>query len=398
MQDIIIFGLARWDGEYSSTTLSLAMELSKHTRVFYVDNPFTLNAVVKDFKKPGLKRRLKALFMGLDYVSTPFPEYPQLHTVIPPAVLPINWINSTKIYDKLKRFNDRIILPRLGKLIKDMAIERPIYINIFNPFYLDHLDASFNPSLNIYFTVDNIGASAYIGKHGVRLEEKAFKNADFGLATSKQLQKYASAFNKTYYLPNAANIDLFTTAENDLEKPAELATLKGEIIVYTGNLSIREDYPLLKKIALRYPERHLVLVGPINTKSHLEQGLDQLPNVHFTGGKKLEELPAFLKYADCAIIPFIPNDLTAGIYPLKINEYLASKTPVVSTRFSEDIASFAPVCYLAENQEDFIDKIDLAIKENSAQLEAERHAFAKENNWSNRAKQLLDIIQNELSK
>ena len=32
--------------------------------------------------------------------------------------------------------------------------------------------------------------------------------------------------------------------------------------------------------------------------------------------------------------PFVKNDFTRGVYPLKINEYLAVGLPVVSTRFS----------------------------------------------------------------
>ena len=66
--------------------------------------------------------------------------------------------------------------------------------------------------------------------------------------------------------------------------------MEGEIVVYTGNLMVREDYPMLKKLAEKYPNRHLVLVGPINTNEHIKVGLDQLPNVHFTGGKALEDL------------------------------------------------------------------------------------------------------------
>jgi len=40
--DIIMLALARWDGHYSSTAFSLAKELSRYNRVFYIDNPFTL--------------------------------------------------------------------------------------------------------------------------------------------------------------------------------------------------------------------------------------------------------------------------------------------------------------------------------------------------------------------
>lgn len=393
--DIIILGLARWDGEYSSTTLSLAKELAKTHRVFYIDNPFTLNAVVKDFKKTQVKRRLKALFFGKDFIQKPFPELENFHSVTPKWVLPINWINKPQRYDSFNRINRARVLSSVRKLIDKMAISKAVFMNVYNPFYLPSLKELPQIALSIYYTVDTMSASPYIAKHGVRLEQEALKQSDFGLATSKKLQQDSKQYKQVHYLPNAANIELFSTAAS-YEKPKEYKDLEGEIIVYTGNLMVREDYPMLKKLAEQYPERHLLLVGPINTNEHVKIGLDKLPNVHFTGGKALEELPGYLAHAHCAIIPFIPNELTAGIYPLKINEYLATGIPVVSTKFSEDIKGFKPVCYLAENHEEFIEMVDKAIKGNSEEKAQARKDFAKDNNWTNRAKQLLQLISENL--
>jgi len=55
--------------------------------------------------------------------------------------------------------------------------------------------------------------------------------------------------------------------------------------------------------------------------------------VVFYGPKKVQDLPAYLKTFSLGIIPFIKNQFTKGIYPLKINEYLAAGIPVVSTNF-----------------------------------------------------------------
>lgn len=397
--DIIIFGLARWDGEYSSTTLSLAKALSTHHRVFYVDNPFTVFSIARDWKKDIVQRRKKPLLTGKDSVGNPFPDCPNLFAVTPPVMLPINMLNPGGLYRNLYAWNNRKIQRFLQKLVQSYGIKKPVYLNIFNPLYAPVLAKKANPALNIYYTVDAIEESEYIKKHGPRLENEAIKQADFALATSKQLQRAKSHLNTVHYLPNAADISLFSTAHTqDLPKPVELQGLKGEVILYTGNIMIREDFDLLEKIATAYPHRHLVLVGPINTKNNEENPLTKLPNVIFTGGKKLEELPAYLQHSHCAIIPFICNKLTAGIYPLKINEYLASGTPVVSTPFSEDIRSFEDVIYLGENHGDFVQKIDLAIRENSKELAQQRIQFAAHNNWENRANQLNAIIQEHLPK
>ena len=98
---------------------------------------------------------------------------------------------------------------------------------------------------------------------------------------------------------------------------------------------------------MAYPNHTLLLVGPVNSPEPAQIGLDQLLNVLFVGSRPLHELPPLLQYMDVVLIPFQCNTLTESIYPLKINEYLAAGKAVVSSDFSTDIRSFAPLIYLA---------------------------------------------------
>jgi glycosyltransferase involved in cell wall biosynthesis len=91
---------------------------------------------------------------------------------------------------------------------------------------------------------------------------------------------------------------------------------------------------------------------------------------------------------DCVLIPFLCNTLTASIYPLKINEYLAAGKAVVSTAFSEDIKGFADYIYLAQDADDFIQKIALALEENAANVVERRSNLAETNSWAARIEQL----------
>jgi teichuronic acid biosynthesis glycosyltransferase TuaH len=54
---------------------------------------------------------------------------------------------------------------------------------------------------------------------------------------------------------------------------------------------------------------------PFANLNYKTAGLDKLSNVVFTGRKKIEELPAYMRYSDCCIIPFLCNQLTKSIYP-----------------------------------------------------------------------------------
>jgi glycosyltransferase involved in cell wall biosynthesis len=114
-------------------------------------------------------------------------------------------------------------------------------------------------------------------------------------------------------------------------------------------------------VAEKHSDKLLLMVGPRSTDDYKSVGLHLLPNVKFTGAKDISELPNYLQHCDCAIIPFEYSILTKSIYPLKINEYLIAGKPVVATAFSEDIKSFKEVIYIAEEEEEFLEKIDQAI-------------------------------------
>src|SRR4051812_1482166 len=89
--DIIILATARWDGDYSSTSYSLAKALAVNARVFYIDNPFTILNYVRNRNSESIKKRKNALLHGKDLFIRPDQNFSNLYNVTPRAVLPINW-------------------------------------------------------------------------------------------------------------------------------------------------------------------------------------------------------------------------------------------------------------------------------------------------------------------
>ena len=92
---------------------------------------------------------------------------------------------------------------------------------------------------------------------------------------------------------------------------------------------------------------------------------------------------------DVAIIPFVKNEFTHNIYPLKINEYLAAGLPVVSTDFS-DLTDFKEVISIAD-QKDFTSKLSIVIADQQ-DASLSRIQMAKSNDWSARAEQFEKIL------
>ena len=396
--DIVFFTLFRTDNPYSSISLSMAKELAKTRRVFYVNHPYSLKDLVT-----GLLRGDKMLLARLPRLLAGKPRYEELKTipknfvaVQPPLTLPINWLPKGRIYDFFQQLNNGIILRAIRKTLRDHSVHNFLYINCYDPFFAGFLPKEMGARMSIYHCIDDISQNPYTAKHGLDLENEAIRNADVTLVTSRNLKKLKQPFSDrvvTFF--NAADVAVFQKVISEkYPRPAELEGRTGKVIGFIGNLDeLRIDYVLLKKIALAHPDKTLLLVGPLNSREPGEIGLDKLPNVVFTGSRRLEELPPLLQHMDVTLIPFLCNTLTESIYPLKINEYLAAGKPVVATSFSDDIRSFADSIYLAENHEAFLHLIDKAIFENNAELANRRTEIASENTWEARIRQLREIVE-----
>ncbi|HPM32360.1 MAG TPA: glycosyltransferase [Chryseolinea sp.] len=388
--DLIWFSLDRVDNKYSSTSFSLAKELAKHHRVFYVDNPITFAEVLRE--KMGKNSRSES------HTNVDIPK--NFFSIKPNMSLSINWMANGMAYQWLSRVNNYLLNRSLKKLIADHKIKDFVFVNVFNPFYARRLSSKVKPLVSAYYSVDDIRFSPHVKKHGPHLEKDIVGAYDITLTTSKELQILLMSFSKNvYYLPNAADIPLFKTAlSTKFEKPDDIKSVTKPIILYTGHVDWRVDIDLLKAVALGHADKALVLVGPVSLNPSVMEELSAIPNILFTGSKKLELLPAYLQYSKCAIIPFKCNTLTKSIYPLKINEYLAAGLPVVSTSFSEDIRQFGDVINLEDETNSFVIKIQEAIDGNSDEKVNQRSKVAESNSWEARALLFWEIVGKYIKK
>ena len=396
--DVIVLALPRWEGTYSSTSFSFAKELSRNNRVFYIDNPYTFKDFLQLRKTPAILKRKKALLYGKSNYFKIDDEYPNLTGVVTKLTLPVNFLKKGSLYNTLSGLNDKIVFSAIRKLIKDYNIKNFIYINSFNPFYGIDFPKDINPELKIYQSVDEIRGEPYIARHGVYLENEIVRKYNFTITTSKELARLKSSVSKyVYYLPNAADINIFKKAlDPDIKKPKEIENVNRKIIGYTGNIGLRIDYELLKKTAQTHKDKVLLMVGPKDKLNFTDNGLDKLENVIFTGSKNILELPSYLKYIDCAIIPFEKTELTKSIYPLKINEYLAAGKPVVMTDFS-DLSEFSNVAYISGTQEEFLSDIQSAIDTDSSDKVSQRVKTAEGNTWESRVIQFWQFVEEYLN-
>lgn len=383
--DIVCLSLPAWEGNYLKSTVELMKELARNNKVLFVDYPYTWVDVVKKKGIPrnhilGLSPRMRTISLSRNT---------SIHVLSLPPLFPTNWIKSPGLYRSFMQWHAKMALSSIRKSMKSLQMDAPVVINAFNPFLGVDLAGKLNEELLLYYCYDEINAADWLKTHGGRLEIEFSKLVDGIIVTSKQLQKTKSKLNANCQLvKNGVDFNLFGRLEL---QPRLLELQDKPIIGYLGTVGSRLDYALLKAMAQKAPHYNFVFVGR-TAQSEGVEALKRLSNVYFLGPKPPSELPDYVSGFSVGIIPFLKNDLTAGIYPLKINEYLATGIPVVTTHFS-DLSDFKHIVAIADKPNTFLQAIDQAIETDHLVLRQKRRHLAQENSWAGRAATFQHYIE-----
>jgi hypothetical protein len=171
---------------------------------------------------------------------------------------------------------------------------------------------------------------------------------------SKSLKKQYP-YVKHYCLPNAIT-DSFLQNVKIKEKTGKT------IIGYLGFLDPRwADRELLLKVVKTYTNISIVIRSSMD-KTFADR-LRENKNVKIVGFQKYNELPNLVSSFTVGIIPFLNNEFTAVINPLKLYEYCAAGIPIVAV-MTPELKHYKDIIYLAETHEEFILCIEKALKEN----------------------------------
>ncbi len=138
--------------------------------------------------------------------------------------------------------------------------------------------------------------------------------------------------------PSSVDAAHFATARNGLIEPADQVGLPHPRLGFYGVIDERIDLELIAAVADARPDWAIVMLGPVVKID--PSTLPRRANIHYPGGRNYDELPAYLKGWDVALMPFAINDATRFISPTKTPEYLAGGKPVVSTPIRDVIRHY----------------------------------------------------------
>lgn len=385
----VIFGLQPWDIQIGSNCKNIALELSKHNRVIYVNRPLDRISWLRRKKDPISQNRMAVLKKRKD----PLEQINKNLSVLTPTVImeSVQWLNSAFLFQYLTKKNSQKLAKNIKHFLDQLNIKEFILFNDSAMFQGVDLKAILEPKLFIYYIRDYLIAQPYFKKHGPEAEKKLIKQADRVVTNSTYLANYAKKYNEnSFFIGQGCDLDMFQP-QQITSPPSVLNTIPKPIIGYVGNLTAqRLDIDLLVYLAKNNPNWSLVLVGG-EDEAFKKSQLHELGNVHFLGFQKPETLPIFIYGFDICINPQLINQMSIGNYPRKIDEYLAMGKPVVATK-TEGMLMFADHVCLALDKYEFEKGIEHSLNNNNTQLSEERIKFANSHSWENSINKMAALL------
>ena len=298
----------------------------------------------------------------------------------------------TTMTDKVKIFkkqSDNIYLLNFNNialnklLMKALSkIDKPKYIQLYcTDWKLTVKDIEDYMSEGFKFIYEYVDDEVYVIETASALEEDVVKRRG-----RKNLAFSSNGVDYEYFQEYDENfvVDEEFQRVLDIGKP---------IVCYYGALAKWFDYELIKKIDAE-GKYSVVLFGIKYDDAFDESGINELENVHFLGTRDYKVLKYYAQKCDVLTIPFILNNITAATSPVKIFEYMAMHKPIVITDLKE-CRQYKSVM-IAKTHEEFIQLIEEALsKENDEKSIALLDKEARENDWQEKAKVIVDTISKD---
>lgn len=380
---IICFSTADWDTLLPTNKHQMMRRLAaRGAKVLYIETLGTRAPSLSSGVDLGrMGRRLRRALQG------PVKRERRLWT-ISPVVRPA-WNTPARIALNKAAFQAQI-RPHLRHFPSPL-------VWVYSPHAVHLLDG-LDPAFVVYHRVDRLDAVPGADITALRRAEDALlTRANVVFCTERSLYDDAKGRSRAaFHLPNVADYRHFAhprEPEGDT-RLALLRALPHPRILFSGNLAAHKvDFGLLDRLAGERPGWQFVLVGPSWEGSATDPALERLRrrgNVMFLGHVAYEELPPFLHEADVLLIPYLLNEATEAVSPLKLYEYLATGKPVVSSALPSVAQCEGPVS-IARGAEEWLPCIEAALEEPHRAIRL-RRSLARRNTWEKRIAEMEERI------
>lgn len=295
--------------------------------------------------------------------AVPYHEYAPVRSVN-------GWLLARQLRPVLTRFPGRKVI---------LVATNPAAVALAN---------TLRPDATIYFCMDDYARMQDSDAGLIEVCERLMlARADATLVTSQALVATKGWRGKIpMHIPQGVDFGHFAQRG---PVPKDLARIPHPIIGFQGIIGPRVDIDLLAKIARRFPQASLVLVGK---KECDLTALESLPNVYILGAVPYAALPSVIQIFDIGLVAYRYDEHVASVNPLKLLEYLALGQDVVSVDLPE-LQLHEPYVRSARSHDDYIAAVAAAVASYplSPAEQAARRVYASRQSWESRAARFLEI-------
>ncbi|MDQ3477625.1 MAG: glycosyltransferase [Pseudomonadota bacterium] len=263
------------------------------------------------------------------------------------------------------------------------GLSRPIIAWYYTPMMLP-FSRSLDAGVVVFDAMDELSKFRGAPPQLLALEQELIDRADLVFTGGSSLFEAKKDRHPSAHLfPSSVDRGHFQQARKALPEPADQAGIAHPRLGFYGVIDERFDVELLDDMAAMRPDWSFVMVGPVVKIA--DEDLPRRPNIHYLGGKKYGELPAYLAGWDVALMPFAMNESTQFISPTKTPEYLAGGKPVVSTPVKDVVRHYGHLegVAIATGAEEFVAQCErmLELPRNGEWL-AEADLLLSATSWS----------------
>jgi glycosyltransferase involved in cell wall biosynthesis len=293
------------------------------------------------------------------------------------------------------RLNRGILRSSIGRARKALGMDR-FQLWTFLPNAVEYV-GTMGEDLVVYYCTDEWSEFTYLdGKKMGELEQRLLSRADVVFCTAQPMVERKRRHNPEVHLASHGvdHAHFARALEADMEVPEELASLPQPVVGFFGLIHPwRMDFELIRWLAEKRPSWSFVFIGKIaaDVSSFSEQR-----NVHFLDRRPYAMLPAYCKGFSAGVIPYVVNDLTKNVNPIKLREYLSAGLPVVSTALPE-VLDYAHVCGVGRTPEEFLIALEAEIGNDDARARARRSEAMRNETWEARVADLSATVERVLA-
>ncbi|MCV6624779.1 MAG: glycosyltransferase [Cellvibrionaceae bacterium] len=238
----------------------------------------------------------------------------------------------------------------------------------------------------VYYCGDDFAALDGVDHEPVaQMEQELAAKSQLIIAASSKLAQKFPAY-KTMTLPHGVDYDLFATP---CDAASDLPT--GPVAGFYGAIAGWFDQQLMVATARKLPHWKFILIGPASVDT---SALSAEPNIQLLGPKPHDELPHYSQHWDAGLLPFKDNQQIAACNPLKLREYLAAGSPVVTTEFPA-LEGYRDLVHTGKSASDFAQALNNIHDQHHYQqvTRQQRQARVQSESWTRRADELKDILR-----